>query len=57
MLTISKIAELKLVTDGIINDTAEAACIGWNLVDPQLVGVFCRELSTKLTGSLAARER
>ena len=26
------------------------------LRNPQLVVVFCRELSTKLTGSLAARE-
>jgi hypothetical protein len=57
MLTISKIPELKLLTDGIINDTAEGACIGWNLVNPQLVVVFCREFSTKLIGSLAARER
>ena len=52
-----KIAELKLLTHGIINDTAEASCIGRNLVNTQLVVVFCRELSTKLTGSLAARER
>jgi hypothetical protein len=41
----------------IVNDSAEAACIGRRLVNPQLVVVFRRELATKLTGSLLARRR
>jgi hypothetical protein len=57
MLTISKVAELKLSIHGVADDSAGAACIGRHLENPQLVVVFRRELATKLTGSLPARKK
>jgi hypothetical protein len=57
MLTILNIAELKLLTHGIINDTAEASSIGRNLVNPQLVLVFCREFGKSVDWLLTGEEK
>jgi len=45
MLTISKVAELKLLTPGIVNDGAEAACSRTEPSEPAVVVVVCRELA------------
>jgi len=50
MLAISKIAELKLLTHGMVDDSAEASCIERKLVNPQLELVFCHEFASQLTG-------